>query len=84
MITFDEIHQLFIDLAFIIDEHQEHINNIEYRVSIAKDYAVTAEKSLNTAEDYQKKTRKCICLMVCLVACALTAILAPTLTLSRL
>lgn len=76
--TIEDIQQLFNDLAFLIDVQQEKLNVVEHRINMTKDITENANKSLTTAEDYQKKSRKCICYIV--VGLAVIIVLSVTLT----
>eukprot|EP01071_Lankesteria_metandrocarpae_P001362 Lankesteria_metandrocarpae@DN1495_c0_g1_i1.p1 len=66
-----ELHQLFVDLATLVDAQGELLDQIEYSVNSAKDYTEKAEKELVTARRHQKSAQKRMCwLSVCLVVLA--------------
>jgi len=52
-----EIHELFRDLATLVDLQQESLDVIENRILHAKNYTVKAEKELVEANEYQNKAR---------------------------
>ena len=53
--SLNEVHQLFMDLSFLIDEQGEVINRISFRVSNAKDDVIAAEEELVVAYKIKKK-----------------------------
>uniref|UniRef100_A0A0R3WPP9 t-SNARE coiled-coil homology domain-containing protein n=1 Tax=Hydatigena taeniaeformis TaxID=6205 RepID=A0A0R3WPP9_HYDTA len=53
-----ELHDMFQDLATLVDSQQETIDKIEYNVDQAKDYIETAKTDVEKAVVYQKKSRK--------------------------
>eukprot|EP01070_Trichotokara_eunicae_P002836 Trichotokara_eunicae@DN2956_c0_g1_i1.p1 len=67
-----ELHQMFVDLATLVDAQGELLDQIEFSVNSAKDYTEKAEKDLVTARKYQKTANRRMCwLSVCLVVLAL-------------
>jgi t-SNARE complex subunit (syntaxin) len=61
-----EVHELFKDMAVLVDQQQEVIDVISQRISTAKNHVIVAEKDLVVAEKSQKKGRgyKC-CALIC-------------------
>ncbi|VDD81202.1 unnamed protein product [Mesocestoides corti] len=53
-----ELHDMFQDLATLVDSQQETIDKIEYNVDQAKDYIETAKTDVEKAVVYKKKSRK--------------------------
>ena len=82
--SIEENKQLFIDFALIIDVQQKQLDIIEHRVSVAKDSTEIAGKSLNKAEYYQKKPRKCMCLIIIAVMAILAVVIFPSVTLTKI
>lgn len=74
-----EIYELFQDLATLVELQSESLDVIETRISKARDYTERAEVELHSAEDYQKKSRSKMCIMLVLLVIVLIAVLAPTL-----
>jgi len=74
-----EVHQLFRDLATLVDLQQETMDVISERIDRAKDYTVAAEKELIEARAAQRRAAKRQCCILVLVLCILAAILAPIL-----
>jgi len=76
--SINELHQLFVDMAILVEAQGELINQIENNVQSARDYTEQGLKQVEAANKYQKKSRKKMCiLLICLVAIAV-AILAPS------
>ncbi len=61
-----ELHQLFLDMAVLIDQQGEMLDRIEFNVSNAEDYTAEAAVQLNSALSYQRSARKkkLICLAI--------------------
>lgn len=67
-----ELHDMFIDMAMLIESQGEMIDRIEYHVDHAKDHVLTATQDTQKAKEYQSKARKkkiiiAICLSVLLL-----------------
>lgn len=56
--SIQELHQLFLDMAILVESQGELIDQIEYNVSQSVAYTREAVKELRTANQYQKKSRK--------------------------
>lgn len=67
-----ELHDMFMDMAMLIESQGEMIDRIEYHVEHAKDHVIVATQDTKKAKEYQSKARKkkiiiIICLSVCLL-----------------
>ncbi|XP_018587277.1 syntaxin-2 isoform X2 [Scleropages formosus] len=63
-----ELHEMFTDMAMLVETQGEMINNIEKNVTNAVDYVERAKEQTTKAVRYQKKARrKQIFLAICLV-----------------
>ncbi|XP_037046916.1 syntaxin-1A isoform X1 [Bradysia coprophila] len=63
-----ELHDMFMDMAMLVESQGEMIDRIEYHVEHAMDYVQTATQDTKKALKYQSKARrKKICIMVCAV-----------------
>lgn len=71
-----ELHQLFTDLAMLIEQQDDMVNNIETQVTEAAEYTNNAVVELKEAVVHQKSARKKkICLLVfCILVLAIVAI----------
>jgi len=67
-----ELHDMFMDMAMLVENQGEMIDRIEYNVEHAVDYVQTATQDTKKALKYQSKARRkkifiIICLSVCLI-----------------
>mmetsp|Transcript_16695 Transcript_16695/g.23203 ORF Transcript_16695/g.23203 Transcript_16695/m.23203 type:complete len:420 (+) Transcript_16695:38-1297(+) len=70
-----ELHQLFVDLAILVDQQGEMIDQIEYNVVQAKTYTKEAVVEIAEASKYQKKARKKMCCILCILLIVIAVIL---------
>jgi len=59
-----ELHQLFLDMAILVESQGELIDQIEYNVNQSVAYTKEAVKQLRGANKLQKKSRKKMCCLV--------------------
>lgn len=63
-----ELHDMFMDMAMLVEQQGEMIDRIEYNVEQAVDYIETAKMDTKKAVKYQSKARrKLIMIIVCVV-----------------
>ncbi|CAL1540583.1 unnamed protein product [Lymnaea stagnalis] len=63
-----DLHDMFMDMAMLVESQGEMIDRIEYNVEQAVDYIETAKMDTKKAVKYQSKARrKKICIIVCIV-----------------
>ncbi|XP_058789537.1 syntaxin-1A isoform X4 [Phymastichus coffea] len=63
-----ELHDMFMDMAMLVESQGEMIDRIEYHVEHAVDYVQTATQDTKKALKYQSKARrKLIFIVVCLL-----------------
>lgn len=64
-----ELHDMFMDMAMLVESQGEMINNIEKNVTNAVEYVASAKEDCKKAVRYQKKARrKKIYLAICVAA----------------
>jgi len=73
-----ELHQLFLDMSVLVESQGELLDQIEYTVSQSVNYTGKAVEELRTANKYQRKVRKKMCIVVCCVLVILIIIITPT------
>lgn len=56
-----ELHQIFMDMAVLVESQGELIDNIEVQVGSALDHVASATVHLNDARTKQRNTRKWMC-----------------------
>ncbi|XP_076647827.1 syntaxin 1A isoform X2 [Halictus rubicundus] len=72
-----ELHDMFMDMAMLVESQGEMIDRIEYHVEHAVDYVQTATQDTKKALKYQSKARrKKIMIMICVTI--LVIVLATT------
>lgn len=59
-----ELHQIFLDLAVLVEAQGEMLDNIENQVSKSVDYIQEGNKALQKAKVIQRNTRKWMCFAV--------------------
>uniref|UniRef100_T1ITX9 Uncoordinated protein 64 n=1 Tax=Strigamia maritima TaxID=126957 RepID=T1ITX9_STRMM len=70
-----ELHEMFMDMAMLVESQGEMIDRIEYNVEHAADYVKTATEDTKKALKYQSKARrKKIIIMICLAICGVLLI----------
>eukprot|EP01118_Nematostelium_gracile_P009538 TRINITY_DN3232_c0_g2_i1.p1 TRINITY_DN3232_c0_g2~~TRINITY_DN3232_c0_g2_i1.p1 ORF type:complete len:295 (-),score=100.24 TRINITY_DN3232_c0_g2_i1:29-913(-) len=62
-----ELHNLFLDMAILVEAQGELIDQIEYNVTTAVTNTTEAVKNLQGANKYQKKSRKKLFILMCIV-----------------
>jgi len=75
-----ELHQLFVDMAVLVDSQGELLNQIEFNVSQSVAYTADGVKELKKAVEYQKKSRKKMCIIIVILVIIIVVVLAPTLS----
>lgn len=71
---------MFLDLAILVQQQGEMIDNIEMNIKDAKDYVQKGEININKAHEYQKSARKKKCCILLIAIAVLIVILAPILS----
>jgi len=78
--SIQELHQLFVDMAILVDSQGEMLNQIEYNVSKSVAYTKEGVEELRSAIKYQKKSRKKMLIIIVILIIVIIVILAPTLS----
>lgn len=74
-----EVHELFRDLATLVDLQQESLDIIENRIAKAKDYTEQAAEELEVAVTHQTAARKKSCCLFLILVAVVVVIIAPLL-----
>nr|CAD1819170.1 unnamed protein product [Ananas comosus var. bracteatus] len=71
-----ELHQVFMDMAVLVEAQGEILDNIECQVSNAVNHVQSGTDALRTAKSLQKKSRKCmiIAIIILLIIAAIIAL----------
>lgn len=82
--SIQELHDMFMDMAMLVEQQGEMIDRIEYNVEQAVDYVETAKMDTKKAVKYQSKARRkliliiiCVGVLIGLIAIILMATLIP-------
>jgi len=75
-----ELHQLFVDMAVLVDSQGELLNQIEFNVSQSVAYTTDGVSELKKAVEYQKKSRKKMLIIIVILVIIIVVVLAPTLS----
>lgn len=58
LLNFQQLHEMFKDLALMVEQQGEMLNNIEKNVDLSVDYVAQAEKELIEAKKHVDTGRK--------------------------
>ncbi|KAE8727933.1 Syntaxin-related protein KNOLLE [Hibiscus syriacus] len=75
-----ELHQVFLDMAVMVEAQGEQMDDIEHHVINANHYVKDGSKELNTAKQYQRSSRKCMCVGIILLLLIVLVIVIPIAT----
>ncbi|KAL6009035.1 hypothetical protein ACLOJK_022262 [Asimina triloba] len=57
-----ELHQVFLDMAVMVEAQGEKMDDIEHHVNSAANYVAEGTGKLRSAKEYQKSSRKWLCI----------------------
>uniref|UniRef100_A0A6N2KII2 t-SNARE coiled-coil homology domain-containing protein n=1 Tax=Salix viminalis TaxID=40686 RepID=A0A6N2KII2_SALVM len=75
-----ELHQVFLDMAVMVEAQGEQMDDIEHHVLNASHYVKDGTKELKTAKDHQKSSRKWMCIGIILLLIIILVIVIPIAT----
>eukprot|EP00923_Selenidium_pygospionis_P002362 GHVN01003644.1.p1 GENE.GHVN01003644.1~~GHVN01003644.1.p1 ORF type:complete len:331 (-),score=68.90 GHVN01003644.1:2371-3363(-) len=79
-----ELHQMFVELATLVDAQGEMLNQIEHSVKSAKDYTEKGEVELVAARKHQETAKKrMVWLSICLIVLAIIIVLPLVVILTK-
>jgi len=64
-----ELHQIFLDMAVLVEAQGEMLDNIEKQVARSVEFVQSGTTALQDAKTYQKKTRKMMCCAIMVLLC---------------
>ncbi|KJE96279.1 syntaxin 1.1 [Capsaspora owczarzaki ATCC 30864] len=73
-----ELHELFLDMAILVEQQGEMIDRIEFNVGQAADHVAESKKELKHAARYQGKARRKKIMIVILLIIAILIIILPS------
>lgn len=74
-----ELHQVFLDMAALVEAQGQQLNDIESHVAHASSFVRRGTDQLQEARDYQKNSRKWTCIAILLGAALIFLLLLPIL-----
>lgn len=72
-----EVHKLFLDMAVMVEAQGEQMDNIEHHVINASNYVQDGNKNLIKAKDYQRSSRRWMCIGIIVLLVIIMLILIP-------
>lgn len=57
-----ELHQIFLDMAVMVEAQGEQMDDIEHHVMNAAQYTYDGTKNLKIAKQHHKSSRRCLCI----------------------
>ncbi|CDO99177.1 unnamed protein product [Coffea canephora] len=75
-----ELHQIFLDMAVMVEAQGEQLDDIQHHVMNAAQYVSDGTKNLKTAKDYQRSSRKCMCIGIILLLVIILLVIIPIAT----
>ncbi|KAL8486574.1 hypothetical protein ACS0TY_022842 [Phlomoides rotata] len=75
-----ELHEIFLDMAVMVEAQGEQMDDIEHHVMSAAQYTVDGTKNLKVAKQHQKSSRKCLCIGIILLLLLILLVIIPIAT----
>lgn len=75
-----ELHQVFLDMAVMVEAQGDQMDDIEHHVMNASHYVKDGSKQLQSAKEYQRGSRKWMCIGVILLLIIILIIVVPIAT----
>ncbi|KAK6161377.1 hypothetical protein DH2020_004758 [Rehmannia glutinosa] len=75
-----ELHQIFMDMAVMVEAQGEQMDDIEHHVMNAAQYVSDGTKNLKVAKQHQKSSRRCMCIGIILLLLLILLVVIPIAT----
>ena len=75
-----ELHQVFLDMAVMVEAQGEQMDEIEHHVMNAGHYDKDGAKELKTAKNHQRSSRKWMCIGVIVLLLIILVVVIPIIT----
>ncbi|KAL6970519.1 hypothetical protein U1Q18_030218 [Sarracenia purpurea var. burkii] len=75
-----ELHQVFLDMAVMVEAQGEQLDDIHHHVLNAANYVGDGAKNLKTAKQYQKSSRRWMCIGIIILLLLVILIIIPIAT----
>ncbi|KAL4198385.1 hypothetical protein AMTRI_Chr03g45590 [Amborella trichopoda] len=75
-----ELHQVFLDMAVMVEAQGEKMDDIEHHVMNAATYVKDGTKNLKAAKEYQRSSRRWMCFGLTLLLALIFFVIVPIIT----
>ncbi|XP_074558035.1 syntaxin-111-like [Curcuma longa] len=75
-----ELHQVFLDMAVMVEAQGEQMDDIEHHVANASHYVKDGTKELKCAKEYQRSSRKWLCIAIIFLLILVLVVVIPIAT----
>ncbi|XP_074569125.1 syntaxin-111-like [Curcuma longa] len=75
-----ELHQVFLDMAVMVEAQGEQMDDIEHHVASAAHYVKDGTKELKSAKEYQRSSRKWLCIAIIFLLILVLFVVIPIAT----
>ncbi|KAL6532388.1 hypothetical protein OROGR_014358 [Orobanche gracilis] len=75
-----ELHQIFLDMAVMVEAQGEQMDDIEHHVINASHHVSDGTKNLKIAKDNQKSSRRCLCIGIIFLLVIILLVVIPIAT----
>lgn len=75
-----DLHQIFLDMAVLVEAQGEQLNDIEHHVTNASSFVHHGTQQLQTAKKHQRNTRKWMCIGIIILLIIILIIVIPIAT----
>eukprot|EP00249_Psilotum_nudum_P029002 c39099_g1_i1 orf=231-1163(+) len=75
-----ELHQIFLDMALLVEAQGEQLNDIQHHVYHAASYIEGGTQQLRSAKNYQSSTRRWLCIAIFILLILTLIIVVPIAT----
>ncbi|CAN8294968.1 unnamed protein product [Cochlearia groenlandica] len=75
-----ELHQVFLDMAVMVESQGEQMDEIEHHVLNASHYVKDGTKELKTAKSHQRNSRKWMCVGIIVLLLIILIVVIPIVT----
>ncbi|OIT29696.1 PREDICTED: syntaxin-124-like [Nicotiana attenuata] len=72
-----ELHQIFLDMAALVEAQGQQLNDIESHVAHASSFVRRGTDQLQEARELQKSSRKCTCIAILLIILLIVVLTFP-------
>uniref|UniRef100_A0A0E0MC89 t-SNARE coiled-coil homology domain-containing protein n=2 Tax=Oryza punctata TaxID=4537 RepID=A0A0E0MC89_ORYPU len=75
-----ELHQVFLDMAVVVESQGEQLDDIERYVNSASTYVQGGNKELSKAREHQRSSRKWLCIGIIILLLLVLLVIVPIAT----